>query len=560
MFTSDLSADLIIAKTGIRLNKKTVQQMRLAKQVTLGFLGLFLIAAIVVTYQSLKVKSQVNELMKMNKTLQEQGYYMGDFEFRMLGFGYYLDKGHYSKALSMLYDYHKKLSNKMDLIKIPEFEGKQEEIEFYLNLQNPRTGAFIDETAPFFVYYEVSKNIIDHVVSLADSTTAPVKLNYPLAFLDSINTPENLIEHLNDISYVDLLASQFPQTTFHFARNLLSATRADNTFEAYNLYTFSPEWKRTMLQWMYDFQDTVSGMWGPKNKRNNELRKYDLNNTKSIVKNFRDNDGNNLYEEFPLKYGDKLFRSSVEQLSENYPDEDDLAEIHEWNLRQAKGISMLLRYLWTDATSADKKKVEKLIARHIDISFKNYYVAEEGAFSYYPNTKKASPDGITNLIYNEIGAFSYKKQVKLWGDPAKNIEDMGEIAINHFSVSDANILRNVPIINSIRIYSCKPDYINLSDSVWAVFYVRDTPVLDVMEVVPNILTWAEKSSLSLGNWKSMAELKRTYSQFDIKKPEIGKKELPVKEINEKLHESSKLYLIGFDKLQIPRYSISYKLL
>ncbi len=533
--------------------------MNIKKYIILGLLSLFILMVTSVTFKSLRVKSQVKDLFKLNKTLQEEGYYMAEFEFRMVGMGYYLDKGHYRKALTMLSDYHTKLSNKEGLIKIPEFKNKQEEIDFYLNLQNPQTGAFIDETAPFCVYYEVSKNIIDHIVSLADSTTIPLKLNYPLAFLDSINTPKNLVAHLNDISYVGWLASQFPQTTFHFARNILGATRSDNTFEAYNLYTFSPEWKHTMLKWMYNFQDTTSGMWGPKNKKTNELRKFDLNNTKSIVKNFRDKQGNDLYEEYPLKYRDKLFKSSIEQLSESYPDEDDLAEIHEWNLRQAKGLSMLLEYLWNDASNEDKKNAEKIIIRNIDICFKYYYVEEDGAFSYYPNSKKASPDGISNLVFKEIGAFSYKKQKKLWGDPEENIKDMGEVILNNINTSDMDPVLNISNINSLRIYKYKPDYENLTDSVWAVFYPKDTSVLDVMELVPNILNWAETSSLSIGNWTSMARLKKTYSKLNIKKPVILRKELPIKEINEKLKESPELYFIGFDKLQIPRYSIRYKL-
>ncbi len=529
--------------------------MKLVKHISIGIFSLFIVFAAFEVNRALKIKSRVKEMFELNKKLKAEGYFMAEFEFQMVGMGYYLDKGQYKKARTMLAKYHTKLSNKEGLVKIPEFNNNQEEIDFYLNLQNPQTGAFIDESAPFCVYYEVSKNVIEHLVSLSDSTTLPLKLKYPLTFLDSISSPKKLVEHLNDISYLSWKTSKFPQTTFHLARNLMDATMPDNILETYNLYTFSPEWKHTILKWMYDFQDTTSGMWGPKNKRNNKLLKYDLNNTKSIVKNFRDKNGNDLYDEFPLKYGDKLFKSSVEQLSEVYPDEDNLAAIHEWNLRQAKGLSMLLRYLWNDASYEDKQKVEKLIARNIDISFKNYYISDEGAFSYYPNSQKASPDGITNLIYDEIGAFSYIKQKKLWGDPAKNIKDMGEITVDNISISDNDALRTPPDINSLRIYTCTPDYKNLTDSVWAVFYPVNTSVLDVMEIVPNILNWAESSSLSLGNWISMAELKKTYSKLNIKKPLIFRKELS---LNEKLKESSELYFIGFDKLQIPRYSISFK--
>lgn len=483
---------------------------------------------------------------------------MGGFEFKMLGFGYYLDQGQYRKALAMLSDYHAKLKRKEGLIKIPEFHNKQEEIDFYLNLQNATTGAFIDEEAPFFVYYEASKNVIEHVVSLADSTTAPLKLKYPLTFMDSINTPQSLVQHLDKISYVGWLAAKFPQTTFHFARNLLDATRPDNAFEKYDLYTFSPEWKQAMLKWMYDFQDSASGMWGPKSRKTKALVMYDLNNTKSIVKNFRDKQGNNRYEKFPLRYSEKLFKTSLEQLSEPYPGEGDLAEIHEWNLRQAKGLSMLLRYLWNDASDEDKKRVEKLITRNIDVCFNNYYVANEGAFSYYPNSKKASPDGITNLIFKEIGAFSYQKQKKLWGTPDKNITDMGEVTLTNFNKSDLEPLWHHANINSLRIYAGKPDYEKLTDGVWAVFYPNDTFVLDVMELVPNILRWTENSSLSMGNWMSMASLKKEYAKWHLKQPLIFKGTWPTRKMDEALKASQTLYCIGFDKLQVPRCCIRYQ--
>src|SRR4030043_2314513 len=82
---------------------------------------------------SLNVKTKVKELFKLNKTLQEEGYYMADFEFKMLGCGYYLDKGYYKKTLKLLNDYHKKLSNREGLIKIPPFKNNPEEINFFLN-------------------------------------------------------------------------------------------------------------------------------------------------------------------------------------------------------------------------------------------------------------------------------------------------------------------------------------------------------------------------------------------------------------------------------------------
>ncbi|MCX6238545.1 MAG: hypothetical protein NTY07_13465 [Bacteroidia bacterium] len=511
-----------------------------------------------VTVISLKVKTRVKEMFKLNKTLQEEGYYMADFEFKLVGCGYYLGKGQYYKSVKLLNDYHKKLSGREGLIRIPEFKNKQEQINFYLNLQNPETGAFIDESAPYCTYWEVSQNVINHLEALADSTTAPLRLKYPLKFLDEINTPEKLTAFLDDVSYVGWLASKFPQTTFHFARNILGEALPGSTLERTNLYKFSPEWKHAMLKWMYDFQDTTTGLWGPKNRRTNKLTKFDLNNTASILNDFRDNDGNDLYKEFPLKYQDKLFRSSIEQLSDPFPGKDDLDEIHEWNLRQTKGIKMLLRNLWKDASDENKRNAERIISRQIDLCFEKYYVKNDGAFSYYPDAKHASGDGSTNLIFRSIGAFSYSKQKKLWGDPSENARDMGEVILNELKTSDLDSAVNIPGVNSLRIYAARPDFEHLTDSVWAVFYPKDTLVLDIMELVPNIVHWTETSSLSMGNWTSMAEIKKEYSKLNIKKPLIYKDKLPFDEVNRKFKEAAELYFVGFDKLQIPRCKIKFK--
>ncbi|MBN2612376.1 MAG: hypothetical protein JXB00_12530 [Bacteroidales bacterium] len=532
--------------------------MKRNRLVLLSMVILLTSGMLVVFIHSLNIKTKVKELFKLNKTLLEESYYMGDFEFKMVGFGYYLDKGHYKKARKLLNDYHKKLLNREDLIKIPEFNNNQEEIIFYLNLQNSKTGAFIDESAPFCTYWSVSENIINHMEALADSTTRPLQLKYPLRFLDEINTPEKLTTYLNDISYVGRMASKFPQTSFHFARDILSEGLPDNTLDRTGFYKFSPEWKYTMLKWMYDFQDETTGMWGPKNKTNNKLTKYDLHNTALILKWFRDDNGNDRHKEFPLKYQDKLFKSAVIQLSEPYPDDGDLSEIHEWNLRQNTGIKMLLRYLWKDASDENKKATKKIIERNIDICFEKYYVKTDGAFSYYPGAGHASPDGFTNLIFSYIGAFSYKKQVKLWGVPSEYVNDMGVVMVNELKTSDFSSLVNFPGINSLRVYTCKPDFKHLTDSVKAVVYPNMTMVPDIMELVPNILQWMEISSLSMGNWSSMAEKKHEYAKLNIKKPPIYKGNIPFDRLNRIFNRNVKLYFVGFDKMQLPIIQIEFK--
>jgi hypothetical protein len=516
----------------------------------------------VITISALVIKNQtqtrVKELFKMNKKLQEEGYYMADFEFRMMSVLYYLDKGKYNKALSTLSDYHSRLSNKEGLVKLPEFKNNQEEIDFYLNLQNPETGAFIDVDAPFFTYWAVTENVLNHIEHLQDSATRPLKLKYPLKFLNEINTPEKLASHLNDLAYVGWLAPKFPMTSFVFVRELMSCTREDNVLTRNKIYSFSYEWKYAFIKWMYEFQDAETGMWGPKFRKSKKLAVIDLDNTASLLKQYRDADGNDLYPEFPLRYKEQLFKSTLEILKAPMPDDEDLSGIHAWNLKTSKGIKMLLRYLWKDASEINKKETQLLVADIITKQFDKYYVKSEGAFSYYPNEAHASCDGISNFILTDLGALSYDKQKKYWGNPEKNAIDMGMVSLDTLSDAIENIRDSLPNINSIRIYTQKPNFHDLTDHVWAVSYPQPTAVLDVMEVVPNIVAWSETSNLSMGNWTSMADIKNQYASINFKKPLIFYKELPLGEIEKNLEETPEIYMVGFDKLQIPRLLIGCK--
>lgn len=522
------------------------------KKISITVISLILVFVAFGAFRSIQVKNQVKELFKLNKQLQKEGYYMADFEFQMLGFSYLLDNGEYSKSLNALSDYHSKLMNRDGLLKIPDFNNKQEEMEFFLNLQNPKTGAFIDESVPYCVYWEISQNIFNHIETLLDSTSAPLQLKYPLYFLDDINTPEKLNAFLNDISYVGWIASKFPQTSFHFARNLLDCAKQDNILERHNLYSFSPAWKHTLLKWMYDFQDSSSGMWGPKSRRTGELIKYDLNNTASILKAYRDNDGNDLYADFPLRYTDRLFANALQILSEPYPaDADELGVIHEWNLKKVKGFKMILRFLWNDLSKQNKQAMEHLLEDFVKISFDKYYVKAEGAFSYYPDSKHASADGFSNMIFDDIGAFSYTKQKKLFGESIDSIPNHGSIKIKNFKSFVKNILKSDMKINSFRFYKTKPDSTKLTENVWALYYPNNSGVLDVTELVPNLVAWADSTTLSIGNWTSVAEKKGELEKLNIKKPII----LLENNIENVFEVEENMYCVGFDLLQIPKFIV-----
>ena len=177
----------------------------------------------------------------MNKTLQEEGYYMADFEFKMLGFAYLLDKGSYFKALTRLSDFHKQLQNRENLIKIPEFKSKKKRWNFILIFR-------IREQVHLWMIHFHTAHLMNlprisvaHLDALAKETGTPLQLKYPLKYLDAINTPEKLYTFLDDVSYVGWIGSKFPQTSYVFARSLLSSWNDEGVIVKNNLYSFTPE-------------------------------------------------------------------------------------------------------------------------------------------------------------------------------------------------------------------------------------------------------------------------------------------------------------------------------
>ena len=533
--------------------------MKSKKNILIGIIVSMLLVIISFAGISFRVKNQVISLFKLNKKLQEECYYMGEFEFHMLGFGYLMGKGNYLKAMKGAADYKIFLSNKENLVKIPDFKSNQDEIDFYLNLQNPKTGAFMDDSAPYCTYLSNTGNIITHLEVLQDSSTKPLKLKYPLTFLDEINTPEKVIAYLNDVSYMNSIGAKFPQTSFHFARDMFSNFGPENAIERNNLYQFSPEWKEAILKWMYDFQDEETGLWGPKSIKNKKLLKYDINNSYSIAKKFRDTNGNDICEGFPLRYGDKLFNAALKELGEPAPNDSDLDWIHEWNLKQVKGMKMLLAFLWKDASEIQKREAQKIISNFIQFSFDKYYVESEGAFSYYPNSDHATVDGMNNMILKRIGALSYARQKRYWGEPEQNAKDFGVIEIDTSSPCNLDKIKGIAGINSWRIYNTSPDFRKLYENVRALAYSNETNVLDITELVPKLMHWTKTSELSTGNWKSMASIINEYAPYEIEEPYVCDQENLSQKICDLFRETSELYIIGFDILQVPRFRVTLKM-
>jgi len=504
--------------------------------------------------------SLIPELFKLNKECQEEGYYMAEFEFKMLGFAYNLDKGHYLKAGSGIRALHKQLKTREGLIKVPIFTDKKQEMEFYLNLQNPRTGAFMDDSFPYCTYNGPTENVLLHLEALARETGQPLRLKYPLKYLDEINTPDKLRAFLDDVSYVGWIASKLPQTSFLFARELRSHSEEEGVLERHNLYRFSPEWKRSMVEWFYENQDPETGFWGPKSRSGGRLLKLDLNNTASIVKSFVDRSGNDIHAALPLRYRSEMFATTLQVMSESVPAADELDEWHEWSLETGKGTALLTRHLWKDASREEKAKAGRLIENFVTTKFEKFYIPDEGAFSYYPGSQHATLDGTSGGLgcLEKVGAFSVKKQRDLWGGPEDTCNDLGSFDVALLTEKDFDPIKDCKNINSWRFYPAVPATVNYTANATSVFYPGTTSVLDVMELIPKVKRWIDGTSQSMGNWNSREEILGRLANIGIEPVPVSRVDIPLEDLNVVLGETKALTVIGFDVLQVPRCRITFK--
>jgi len=502
--------------------------------------------------------SQIPDLFKLNKQLQTEGYYSAEFEFRMLGLAYWLDHGEYAKATSGISILKERMETRSGFIKVPRFASKEEEMEFYLSLQNPKTGAFMDDSYPYCTYEGPTGNILIHLEELSIETGKPIKLKYPLSFLDKIAAPEDLQAYLDDLAHIRWLGSKLPESSFHIVRDLASYTKDNNIVERNGLYKFSPEWKRALIKWFSENQDSTTGYWGPLSRSDGKLLKLDLHNTGSIAKNFVDSVGNDLYPEFPLRYRKQMFQTTLKVLGEPQPDMKDQDEWHGWTLRRGKGIALLSRYLWAKASQQEKETATHVFEGYLRFMFTQYYTEQEGAFRFYPQGP-ATLDGTGTMVggLQDLGYADLIKRNRLWKGYQSRIQRAEYHGVTALQASDFDTLFKTGGINSIRIYNSDPVLDSLEWGVCGIVYVGTNPIPDVVEVAPRVKQWADTSSQSMGNWISRQSIIKDLAGLPDVTPKFISKELPLGELNSIYSQQGSLVAVGMDMFQVPRVIIRF---
>jgi hypothetical protein len=210
---------------------------------------------------------KVEEIFEANEALKSEGYYLSEFEFEMLSVSYYLDKGRYLDGLRRLDQMHRKFTTRDGLVKVPDFADDEERLEFYLDRQNPETGAFYpNDTDPVLAYVGVTANMINLIDILSRQAGKPFRLKYPLRFLERIDTPEEMTATLDDAGLVGFVGTKLKPL---FVSSIELSDLLEQC-ERLSIYPFPAEARTAFLQWFYDNQDPETGLWGPRDRASGE--------------------------------------------------------------------------------------------------------------------------------------------------------------------------------------------------------------------------------------------------------------------------------------------------
>lgn len=502
-----------------------------------------------------RFKSMADEAFSLSSQRKSEGYYTAEFEFKILGILYLFDHGHYLESYRKFNDLYNQFKTTSGLVRIPRFANATDEMEFYLGLQNPVTGAFMDSTYPLPTYFGPTLNVIEHLQKLAESTGQRLLLRHPLKFLEQLDEPEELRAYLDDLSTVGSLVSKLPETPY-----ILSSLDSYSELEELDLFSFSAEWKKALARSIWESQDPQTGFWGVRLRRTGELAEGgDINVTYKHIKELRDENGDNRYDEFPLRFTDKLIEKTLSTMSPEVS--PNRSEQHKWSINQNLTARMLFDRLWPDLSGAQRQAARQQTIDILDTVFSRFYVPSEGAFNLYADATNADLDGTQTYVgfLQVVGFFSTQRRLKLWGEPEATLHQTQTLAVAEISQQQLLPFDQLSDVNSIRFYRVVPDADGYVSGALSVHYPKPTNVPDTLDLAVSLNRWIHQTSQSMGNWASRESLMARLETNDPIDPALGDSEAALAEADLILKQQGGVIAIGFDTLQMPRQMITYVL-
>lgn len=499
----------------------------------------------------------VPRLFRRNAELKAQGYYMGEFEFKMLASQYHMNVGHYLRAVRTLRRIEAEMLDARNLKKMPANATPEEQMAFLLERQDPVTGAFMDHDYPAFSYFAPTCNVVEALMHLSKQTGRPLKLKYPLRFLDRIGTPQQLRAYLDSLLYLNSRVARFPGPGPYGPG--VSEIPSFDVLEEAGVHRFSEPWKEELRRWFYETQDPASGFWGARiGNAERWHQKKDINSTFHILKLVLADTGENRDAAFPLRFGDKLARGILDAMDVPIP--ENTADQHDWGLVQYQGAKMLTQYLWPHLAEAERAEVRRKFRSMLAQNYRLYRPAD-GGFAYYTTDARADVDGtgLATGVLKILGVLpgTWERE-RLWGRVSE-----GDLAPNRVNVEhwEEAALPDGSGIQSFRIYRDRLPSATAydDDNLVRIVYPRGANGLDVMDLRQGLVRFLGADGATFGNWSTKDGIRDL--PFGLERPI---KTVPVKREVFELAEiardhpgATRFYAVGYDIVQVPITVVEY---
>jgi len=519
-------------------------------------LVLAVVVAALAAASAVSTISSVPRLFKRNAELKVRGYYMGEFEFKLVALQYYLNEGSYIKAYTALRRIAKEMETTEGLLKMPEGAAPKEQMAFLLDRQDPTTGAFMDPRYPFFTYIAPTLNVVSALHDLAQQTGEPLKLKYPLRFLDQIRRPEQLRAYLHSLLYLDdrwaVKVGPGP-----YGPGVSELAYID-VLERDGLYRFPDDWKDALRQWFYETQDPATGLWGFRVGNPGKWRQApSANSTFHVLHLVLDERGGNRSEKYPLRYAGPLARGLVTLLDKPIPDAP--AKQHDWSLNQSQGARMITR-LWGHLSESEREQARKAMQAYLTLRYR-FFRPADGGFSLYTSATRADVDGTGNGIslLRATGSLPGTwERDRLWGKAIAAVPAPVRAKVNRWEEAT---LPPAAQAQSLRVYKNAPPTGDTYDdaNLVQIIYPGNSLVLDVMDLRQRIAGFITASGQGFGNWVSKESLREPLDLLrrEARAVPVSRDGLDLAQIGRDHPDVRRFYVIGYDCFQVPVFRAEF---
>jgi hypothetical protein len=523
------------------------------KRTAIAFIALFLAALgagilLVSTIQS------PPRLFKRNAERKNQGYYMAEFEFKMESALYHLNNGSYWKTFRTLRRIDHELESLEGMVKMPQKASTEELIEFLRERQNAKTGAFMDSDYPFFTYIGPTANVLGQLENLSVRIGRPVKLKYPLRFLDEIRTPQQLRAYLDSFLYFqERWAKKFDGPAPYVSG--VSELSADTLllFERMGNYPFTNEWKETLKSWFYETQDPKTGFWGARlGDKDAWNQALDVDSTSHILKHFVGTRGELLDPKYPLRYVEPLAMILLKEAEVPIP--EDALKQHEWSLRQGHAAKVLVRWLWPSLSEPLRERSRRSMPAWLNQRFRMYRPGK-GGFAIDASSPDADIDATTTaLSFLEYIGFipATWERDRLRGGVLVTEPEVESISLTHWEEAHLSPSDDV---NSVRVYKDRmPAKESWDDSALVrIVYPHETPIPDIMDLRQGLARYMTAAGGEFGNWTTKAALQDAPLALRqaVRSVTINMGPLNLAQIASQYPDAERFLILSLNRFQVP---------